>query len=282
MNNIFDKFKQISLIIINNVDPINKNIGRPTVYNYESCLNIIFFILKTGNSWNSIDENKNKLDAIRKRYHKWISLNIFNNAYSVLLKLYKLKYKTNNFYIDSTVISNRTGSLHFGYNIKIKNKKSIKITPIIDDNQILYMFKVTPSNLHDVKIMENIINVSYCNNIDLINLIGDKGYIKPNDYINNINLITPLKKNAKNKKLLEENKILLKKRHIVENFFSFLKRSFNRISLINDKVLKIYENYIYMASSIILLRISERNNLDVLPDTNLKETILYYYNIVTN
>ena len=269
MNNIFDKFKQISLIIINNVDPINKNIGRPTVYNYESCLNIIFFILKTGNSWNSIDENKNKLDAIRKRYHKWISLNIFNNAYSVLLKLYKLKYKTNNFYIDSTVISNRTGSLHFGYNIKIKNKKSIKITPIIDDNQILYMFKVTPSNLHDVKIMENIINVSYCNNIDLINLIGDKGYIKPNDYINNINLITPLKKNAKNKILLKN----------IENFFSFLKRSFNRISLINYKI---YENYIYMASSIILLRISERNNLDVLPDTNLKETILYYYNIVTN
>ena len=92
-----------------------------------------------------------------------------------------------------------------GYNIKIKNKKSIKISNIIDSNKIPHMFIVTPSNPHDAKIMEElIINNNFSNNS--INLVGDKEYI---------NMI----KNNYNIELIENDKKLLNERYIIENFF---------------------------------------------------------------
>ena len=46
---------------------------------------------------------------------------------------------------------------------------------------------------------------------------------------------------------------LLKKRHIVENFFSLLKRSFLRINFINDKTFINYNNFLSIAASFIIL-----------------------------
>jgi hypothetical protein len=133
---------------------------------------------------------------------------VYLNYTSASAVALKHKYNIKNLYIDSTVIGNSSGSLKFGYNIKIKNKKSIKITAIVDDNKVPHLLKVTPSNPHDSKIMEDIINDNNINNGKTINLIGDKGYIKSTEYINNINkkyninLITPDRKNTINKKLI--------------------------------------------------------------------------------
>ena len=216
---------------------------------------------------------KIRIDAVRKRFNKWISLEVFNKAYNSLFKLYKHKYNIKNLYIDSTVIGNSSGSLKFGYNIKIKNKKSIKITAIVDDNKVPHLLKVTPSNPHDSKIMEDIINDNNINNgkttgstnpagcIAPVNLIGYwkyKGYIKSTEYINNINkkyninLITPDRKNTINKKLLTDNHIHLKKRYIVENFFCLLKKTYKRINIINDKLIDNYNNYLYLIQGLIL------------------------------
>jgi hypothetical protein len=40
--NIINKYVKLLLIIINNVDPIDKCIGRPIIYSYKYCLKIIF------------------------------------------------------------------------------------------------------------------------------------------------------------------------------------------------------------------------------------------------
>jgi len=257
--NIINKYVKLLLIIINNVDPIDKCIGRPIIYSYKYCLKIIFDMLYTGISWRLMEKLlKIRIDAVRKRFNKWISLEVFNKAYNSLFKLYKHKYNIKNLYIDSTVIGNSSGSLKFGYNIKIKNKKSIKITAIVDDNKVPHLLKVTPSNPHDSKIMEDIINDNNINNGKTINLIGDKGYIKSTEYINNINkkyninLITPDRKNTINKKLLTDNHIHLKKRYIVENFFCLLKKTYKRINIINDKLIDNYYNYLYLIQGLIL------------------------------
>jgi len=258
-NNIINKYKLIIFKIINIVDPFNKPIGRPIKYNYDICLEYIFKILKTGLSWSNLNNIiDNKSDAIRKRFNKWCKLGIFINAHNILLKIYKNKYDITNMYIDSTVIKNLNGSLHSGYNIKIKNKKSIKISAIVDNYKIPHVLMVTSSNPHDAKIMENIILENYFNYKN-INLVGDKGYIKSNNYKNtikekyNINLITPNRINSKNTLVSDLEKSLLNKRHVVENFFSLLKRSFLRINFINDKTLINYNNFLSMAASFIIL-----------------------------
>ena len=52
----------------------------------------------------------------------------------------------------------------------------------------------------------------------MFNWVGDKGYIKNNNYVNyikdnnNITLITPLRSNSKKENINEDNKILLKDR----------------------------------------------------------------------
>jgi hypothetical protein len=43
--NIINKYIKLLLIIINNVDPIDKCIGRPIIYSYKYCLKIIFLDL---------------------------------------------------------------------------------------------------------------------------------------------------------------------------------------------------------------------------------------------
>ena len=103
--------------------------------------------------------------------------------------------------------------------------------------------------------MENIINSKLNNNKILFNLVADKGYIKNDNYINNI-------KNNNNITLIERSK--------VEHFFSLLKRGYKRISIINDKTLinyslrpkgsrricpKGYNNFLNIAISLISLKI---------------------------
>ena len=269
INTVTQKYKKIVLIIIKNLES-SRNIiklGRPLKYTHSKCLNYLFNILSTGLSWNKLGILQNiQIDSIRKRCNKWLSLNIFTNAYNSIFEIYRKKCKNkfdlSNLYIDSTVISNFSGSLDYGYNIKIKNKKSIKISAIVDDNKIPHLIKVTPSNPHDAKIMGNptgfgdMLN-EYTFNQE-INLIGDKGYIKTSDYINNlknnkkINLITPYRKNNIKKVLTREEESLLKKRVVVEHFFSILKKSYLRISIINDKINKIYYNYIMIAAGLMI------------------------------
>ncbi len=178
-SNIINKYKLLILSIVKNLDPEIKSVGRPIIHDYNKCIKTIFMIAKMGLSWSKISEiNTINTDAIRKRYYKWAKLNVFHTAYNVLLKIYKNKYDLSNLFIDSTVIRNANGSLKYGFNNKIKNK-SIKISAIVDENRIPYILKVTPSNPHDSKIMEEIIEGTQFNKP--INLIGDKGYIKSNE-----------------------------------------------------------------------------------------------------
>ncbi len=106
--------------------------------------------------------------------------------------------------------------------------------------------------------MENIINSKLKDNKTQFNLVADKGYIKNDNYINNIKndnyitLITPLRVNSKKE---INNNILLKERYKVEHFFSLLKRGYKRISIINDKTLINYNNFLNIAISLISLKI---------------------------
>ena len=165
---IYEKFIKIILILTKRLDAENKLLGRPIIYKYDFCIKTFIYQLKTGNSWRQLEDYKNqKLDAVRKRINKWIHLGIFNKAYNILLKIYNKKFKKNNLFIDSTVIDNFSGSLNFGYNIKIKNKKSIKISALVDDNKVPHLFEVSSSTPHDAKIMEKIIDTNNFKNKEI-------------------------------------------------------------------------------------------------------------------
>ena len=111
------------MAIITNLDPINKNMGRPFKYNHTLMIDIILNMTRSGNSWERMGQYyKINADTIRKRFYKWVDLDVFKQAKRTILKIYKKNKQSieNNFYIDSTIITNHTGSLDFGYSYKIK------------------------------------------------------------------------------------------------------------------------------------------------------------------
>ena len=231
INKIQNIYTKICLAILKNIDPYKKLIGRSNSREYIFYIKHIINITVNGLSWNKLGALLDlDVDFIRKKYNKWIHLEVFNKANNIILKQYKKKYDCSSLFIDSTNIANFSGCLNFGYNIKIKNKKSLKISALVDRNKVPHILDVSKGSMHDAKIMEDIINNNFNNNKKKINLVGDKGYIKNENYVkrikdaHNITLITPLRANSKKKIIIntdkdsdnENQKILLKDRSKVE------------------------------------------------------------------
>jgi len=263
INKNYTIYIKLCLAILKNTDPYKKPIGRPNKYDYYFYIKHIINITINGLSWNKLGLLLEiNTDLIRKKYNKWVNLGIFTKANNIILNQYN-KYNTyNSLFIDSTNIINFSGSLDFGYNIKNKNKKSIKISALIDHNKIPHLIDISKGSIHDAKIMESIITNKLNNNKKLLNLVADKGYIKNEQYIktlkdnNNITLITPLRINSKNNNIINnDHNLLLKERYKVENFFSLLKKGYKRISIINDKILTNYNGFLNIAMSLITLKI---------------------------
>jgi hypothetical protein len=93
------------------------------------------------------------------------------------------------------------------------------------------------STIHDIKtVPETLKNIIIYTGNKKINIIGDKGYVNSSIFLYNnkkINTIVPNRKNMK-KRSSHYNKIKLKKRYLIENVFSELKK-FNRIKNIKEK-----------------------------------------------
>lgn len=183
---------------------------KKVIYTNKYYLDKIILVLKDAVSWKSLS----RLYPTDKKYHyktiqdiflKWSKLNIFEDAYNLLLNKYilpKYSYKSNiDLFIDTANISNKYGQelAKFGQN---KKKKVTKISLITSHDKIPLSVSFYAGNIHDVKTIEpslsHITNKLKYNNI---NLIGDKGYIS-NDIKQklkhiNINLVTYSKANQK-------------------------------------------------------------------------------------
>ena len=83
------------------------------------------------------------------------------------------------------------------------------------------------------------------------NLVGDAGFIIDTNKIpKNVNLITAKRKNQHKKNTTDE-KLILKKRYIIENVFAKIKK-FNRIHIRRDKLIVSYMGFVHIALMKIL------------------------------
>lgn len=81
-----------------------------------------------------------------------------------------------------------------------------------------------------------------------IDLMGDKGYITDDTHNHNenkINVVTPMKKNSKNKFIYRNNRKLTY-RYIIENTICSIKKD-NRINTRKDKKMSTYMGWIYIS-----------------------------------
>ena len=137
------------------------------------------------------------------------------------------------------------------YYYKIKSKKQIKISIICDSNNVPLSHIITNPKKHDSQMVVLLIkklDIKLNNNATII---GDCGYLLKkkryrDKHNNKIRLLVPVKKNQ-NKKISRIDKIKLKKRFIVEQTFSHLKKSYRRLTNIYDRKINNYETFLIMA-----------------------------------
>lgn len=254
-----------------------KNVRTPK-YSNEYYLYYIILVLTDLQKWNSLSKFLENV----KSYHyktisdihlKWSRLNIYEDAYKILLKKYK-KIKTKKsanlvLFIDSTNIYNKYGCEKIGYGEDPKKKKT-KVSAICDENKNILSIVVTKTKLkeskfngkkfmkptlrNDTKTVKSTINKMIIDPFDCksLKLVGDKGYSTNKlrkltlKYDYNTEIIYPHKKIQKTK-TPEKYKKLLKKRHVIENVFARLKR-FDRICLRKDRLEVTFIGFLFLAT----------------------------------
>lgn len=230
---------------------LNKHkLGRDLKYNFDFYLDKIMYVLKFGIPWRAIQCDKLHYTTYHKFFQKLVKLNIFELTYEILVETYcgQNPDKIKTLFIDSSMIKNINGKDNVGRNHYDRNRKGNKITVLVNCYGIPVSIFLSPSNIHDSKLIDTSIDKSVIR-IVKTKIISDKGYInkKIKNKLNrnrNIRLIYPYRKNQEIKNTSFE-KNLLRKRHIVENFFSWLKK-YRRIQQRYDSKSINYFNFVYL------------------------------------
>lgn len=257
----------------------NSNYIRNQKYSLDDYIIGIIDVLRYNHSWNSYSGIING-NTLRKKHYEWIKLNIYEEVYKrslnkylkVVSKTEEFKYQT----IDSTFIRDNNGSKESDYSGIYKERKGvsskgIKITSIVTTSGIPLSTNITSANKHDCTVLPEVINnmVVKCNTYKYRNhnrykqyFLGDPAYdTKTISKILKEKGYTPvIKQNPrgiKKKQLLrpfnESHKTIYRKRMIIENYHSWLKR-FIKIKSLNERLIGNYMGLLYLGISIIINR----------------------------
>jgi hypothetical protein len=235
--------------------------------------------MKNNSSWNSYNGVING-NTLRKKHNEWVKLNIYDEVYKTSLNKYfkqvpkteELKYQS----IDSTFIKDVNGSKKSKFNAVYKGKKGsslkgIKVTSIVTTKGIPISLNVDSGNRYDSVLLPKAINniAVDCHTKKYHNhnrykqyFIGDPGYdskkniklLKRKGYVP---IIKQNRRNTKKKHLLQKftkkQYQTYKKRIIVENYHSWLKK-FTKVKTLNEKKTNYYRGLLLLAASTIIHR----------------------------
>lgn len=270
---------------VHKLSPIKNDFYKRNIkYTLEDYIIGILDVLKNYQSWNSYNGKVNG-NTLRKKYNEWVKLGVFEDVYKSSLNKYlkntkiteELKYQS----IDSTFIEDINGSKYASYSgiykrRKGESSKGIKITSIVTTKGIPISVSINTAKNYDSPILPKAIKniVINCNTKKYSNhnrfkqyFLADSGY----DSKNNIKIVSKLgytpiikynKKNTKNEKLMrpfnEKQKKIYKKRNIIENYHSWLKK-FIKIKCLYEHKIDYYRGLLLLGISIIIHRRINKN-----------------------
>ena len=238
--------------------------GRHNQKEIDHYIEVIYKVLRTGTQWKHINSQLH-YTTYHTKFIKWNNNNLFQNVFYIIIKLLKHENILNSdflkdLYIDSTMIKNIKGTEFLGTNHYDRNRKGNKVSIVVTKNGIPLGMSLSTSNIHDINLVEDTLDDI---KIKIVGsrLGGDKGYIskKLKDKLKNekdITLITNLRNNSKENLNIEE-KNFLKKRHIVENTFSWLKNNKKLINRYESKAINFEQNWYFSFIYLIMNKYKE-------------------------
>jgi hypothetical protein len=202
---------------------------------------------------------------VYNQYCRWNKKGIFEDSfYNFTLNLNLQEQE--DLLIDASSFSNKYGSENVTINSEYTKKNITKLSVIttkqgailsikpfeVNSKKIIYnkKEKIIKTTEHDSKTIQKSVDLIK-NKIEILNIIGDKGYKTSNIITKNakkINIITPNKKNQKNNLNTMESNLKMKGRYKIENIFGIIKMNNERIMLRKDKSLINFMGWVYIAS----------------------------------
>lgn len=266
------------------LSPIKDNSYRRHVkYTLKDYVIGIIDVLRSSISWNNYSGHMNG-NTLRKKHSEWCKLGIYELAYKNSFKKYmkttrkteELKYQS----IDSTFVEDINGSTDAMYNAIYRRRKNescpgIKITSITTSSGIPLNINLDSGNKYDSTLLPEAVNnlIINCNTKKYQNhnrykqyMLADSGY---DSNINNNLLvkkgyttIIQNRRNIKNKHKLrylsKKQKKIYKKRTIIENYHSWIKK-FPKIKSLHERNINYFKGLLLIAISIIINRRTLKN-----------------------
>jgi transposase len=250
-----------------------KNNSKNTKYSSLQYAQCIINVLSGSSSWRSFDGLINGR-VLNNKHNQLIKVGVYDKLFDECHKIYfsnnlskEVKYQS----IDTTFISNKgCCDKIVTRNKYYKNKKGIKISTIVSTSGIpLGKPLLVSGTIHDSKTVNDTLDRSQLNMNTYKNrnsnrhkqiFLADKGYssnviektLRKKGYKV---LIPQNRRNIKNKKLIKnmtcKDVKVYKKRIIVENFFSWIKR-YPKINCVYEKTIRSYEALLLLAVSKIM------------------------------
>lgn len=219
-------------------------------------IKMIYKTLRYALTWRAVAENS-KVDhsTVHKFFKRMQNANIFEIAYKIMTLACP---KDTNYFIDSTMIRNMYGRDTVGRNHFDRGRYASKVTAIVNSKGLPVSLHIVEANINDSLLIEPCVKCKVVGSrFKNCNLIGDGGYINSRVKKNlknedNVDLIYPYRKDQKQINTCEE-KILLKKRIVVEHFFAILKQ-YRRLRDRWDNKAKSFESFLYLACGNIIAK----------------------------
>uniref|UniRef100_A0A6C0CAK5 Transposase IS4-like domain-containing protein n=1 Tax=viral metagenome TaxID=1070528 RepID=A0A6C0CAK5_9ZZZZ len=253
-------------IIIKAESDKNKKYIRNQKYTIKDYICGIIQVLNNNISWRKYN---GKIDGriLNNKHNYHCKIGVYEELYKKNLDEYLKKGKEEKLKIlsiGSTFIENKNGIDGTRRNINYKNKRGRKITAVVDTKGVPIIMDVSEGNVHDCKLFDKAFDrLKKSKKINRTTkskkkryFLADKGYdsekIRSNVKEIKYDPIIPKRKRKGVKSSLKKGEIkIYRKRTIVENSFSWLKR-YAKIDRIYEKKKKSWEGLLLMATSIII------------------------------
>ena len=239
----------VNYITDNNLSDKIIDSSRSSKYSISEYHNIYQLFQKSGCSYDTFYEiinysiknpnNIPKRTALHTYKSKLSKLNINKNIYDKWITDNKDNFIKGDLSIDSMTIFNKSNSI-LASSHTYKGKKAIKISHIINQNNIPLYCSIDPATVHDSKIAEKLIadNIDSLSNHN-ITLLGDKGYDSNNlrklltD--NNCHSIIPINKRRTDIPEIKEIKLKLRNKSEQKQKRLMKKQKIHRIKIKEQK-----------------------------------------------
>ena len=221
--------------------------GRPFI-DFRATLDGLWWILRTGSMWNQLPPRFGKWNSVYRCHLRWAKEGLWNKVFA-LVKEFPIPDRVVS--IDATHIKAHQDACRYKGNPqdqglgKTKGGRNSKLNVMVDEDGEALAILLLPGNEHEVLSAPQLLG----DDLRGIIVLADKGYQSRSlaEHILEAGGIPNIPSRDGTKEPLPYDKDLGKLRHVVENFFSRLKRS-RRVGTRYDRLAKTFMAFVTLAA----------------------------------